>query len=71
MQQNILSPRPLYLGLEWLPTVKLKVQKYIEECIGEGGKLAVVSVGVGNVVNRLPAVPGFGLALVVAHCILH
>ena len=35
MQQNILSPRPLYLGLEWLPTVKLKVQKYIEECIGE------------------------------------
>ncbi|MBW2659902.1 MAG: hypothetical protein JRC87_10000 [Deltaproteobacteria bacterium] len=35
MQQNILSPRPLYLGLEWLPTVKLKVQEYIEECIGE------------------------------------
>jgi energy-coupling factor transporter ATP-binding protein EcfA2 len=35
MQQNMLSPRPLYLGLEWLPTVKLKVQEYIEECIGE------------------------------------
>ena len=35
MQQNMLSPRPLYLGLEWLPTVKLKVREYIEECIGE------------------------------------
>lgn len=35
MEHNILSPRPLYLGLEWLPTVKLKVQEYIEECIGE------------------------------------
>jgi len=35
MQQNILSPRPLYLGLEWLPTIKRKVQEYIEECIGE------------------------------------
>ena len=35
MQQQFLNPRPLYLGLEWLPTVKKKEQHHIEECIGE------------------------------------
>ena len=35
MQQKLLNPRPLYLGLEWLATVKKKEQQYIEECIGE------------------------------------
>ncbi|MEA3470073.1 MAG: SbcC/MukB-like Walker B domain-containing protein [Thermodesulfobacteriota bacterium] len=35
MQQNLLNPRPLYLGLEWVSTVKKKEQHHIEECIGE------------------------------------
>lgn len=35
MQQKMLTPKPLYLGLEWLQTVKKKQQQYIEECIGE------------------------------------
>lgn len=35
MRQKMLAPKPLYLGLEWLQTVKKKQQQYIEECIGE------------------------------------
>jgi DNA repair exonuclease SbcCD ATPase subunit len=35
MQQNLLTPRPLYLGLEWQPSIKNKERNHIEECIGE------------------------------------
>ena len=35
MRENVLNPRPLYLGLEWQATVKQEERQYIEECIGE------------------------------------
>ncbi len=34
-QKKLIHPRPLYLGLEWLSTVKVQEKQYIEECIGE------------------------------------
>ncbi|WP_419174429.1 ATP-binding protein [Desulfosediminicola sp.] len=35
MRNAMLTPRPLFQGLEWAPSVKLQVRQYIEECIGE------------------------------------
>ena len=35
VRQNLLNPRPLYLGLEWLPTIREKERNHIEECIGQ------------------------------------
>ena len=35
MRENVVNPRPLYLGLEWQATVKKKERQRIEECIGE------------------------------------
>jgi len=35
VQMKMLVPRPLYLGLEWSPTIKKQERDYIEECIGE------------------------------------
>ena len=32
---KMLVPRPLYMGLEWSPTIKKQERDYIEECIGE------------------------------------
>ena len=35
LQMKMLVPRPLYMGLEWSPTIKKQERDYIEECIGE------------------------------------
>ena len=35
VQMNMLVPRPLYMGLEWSPTLKKQERDYLEECIGE------------------------------------
>jgi len=35
LRNAMLTPRPLFQGLEWSPSVKQQERRYIEECIGE------------------------------------
>ncbi len=35
LRNSMLSPRPLFMGLEWASSVKQRERHYIEECIGE------------------------------------
>lgn len=35
LRNAMLTPRPLFQGLEWAPSVKQQERRYIEECIGE------------------------------------